>query len=209
MFIRFECSLLKLRLYGHSGAPCSFIIQVLRCGDIIDRRHSSTQRELARSNLGNATCIMEYSTGFVDVQSSNNAIARRFSFPSSLKCPFCRQFLRALFDRLFFLPVIILPPWYIMQPSLWIRAFASESARTRRIRCNPILPETGSREFVQFFRADRDTSFSFFVSCSFPRYRDAPILRGRMRERRHPTRRCRCFIGESRRAAPWKFDIPA
>lgn len=45
-----------------------------------------------------------------------------FSFPSSLKCPFCRQFLRALFDRLFSLAVIILPSWYIMQLSLRMRA---------------------------------------------------------------------------------------
>lgn len=43
--------------------------------------------------------------------------SRCFSFPSSLKCPFCRQFLRALFDRLFSLAVIILSSWYIMQLS--------------------------------------------------------------------------------------------
>lgn len=47
---------------------------------------------------------------------------RCFSFPPSLKCPFCRQFLRALFDRLFSLAVIILPSWYIMQLSLRMRA---------------------------------------------------------------------------------------
>lgn len=145
---------------------------------------------------------MEYSTGFVDVQSSNNAIARRFSFPPSLKCPFCRQFLRALFDRLFSLAVIILPPWYIMQPSLWVRA----SARTHRVRCNLI-----------FLKLGRENSYNFFaIRCSAfcpVRFRDIAVLLSFVEESANgniPPRRLLFSSSRiSRRATPWKFDIPA
>lgn len=83
---------------------------------------------------------------------------RCFSFPSSLKCPFCRQFLRVLFDRLFSLAVIILSSWYIMQLSL--RMCASDVSH---------FSETRSRRFVQFFLASHDPLCLVSLLCWFPK----------------------------------------
>lgn len=136
------------------------------------RRYYRSQTQQRDTNSRDPICEMlltspwSIRSGFVDVQSSNNAVARRFSFPPSLKCPFCRQFLRALFDRLFSLARYY-PSVLIYNATVALKRTRIASARVRRVRRNPILPELGRENFVPFFRTGRDR-FSLFL---FPQKR--------------------------------------
>lgn len=115
-------------------------MQVFLRGDIIDRRQQ--QCEQAESNLGNATYItMENSTGFVDVQSTNNTVARCFSFPSSLKCPFLQAVSSSIVWSL-----ILFGRYY---PSVLI--YNATVASNARVRCNPIFPKLGREDSYNFF----------------------------------------------------------
>lgn len=122
--------------------PCvvCFIMQVFLRGDIIDRRQQ--QCEQAESNLGNATCItMENSTGFVDVQFTNNTVTRCFSFPSSLKC----HFLQAVSSSIVW-SLILFGRYY---PSVLI--YNATVASNARVRCNPIFPKLGREDSSRIF----------------------------------------------------------
>lgn len=113
--------LLKTRLYDRSGpSVVCFIMQVFL------RYYRSQTTTMQAGRIQSGKCYLHHHGEFDWVCRrpiyKQYRRTRCFSFPSSLKCPFCRQFLQVLFDRLFSLAVIILSSWYIMQLSLRMRA---------------------------------------------------------------------------------------